>query len=264
MSEIEKPILTVGQDQFLKGKSFDTYKKKLEVLSRAYSANAMKTINGFSLDSEDQYRALFEAVFSGVWEVDTGMRYVNITQSLGLPSFLVCRRDEFGDYVRGADGHIAWDIVSDLDGAELFTEDQIKVLVPKEFCNPVFIVRELDARKQWGTKQSFSASAAIDDVEEDELAAQIEAAPFSDPEPVVKPRPEVKSEPVSKSQRPVSSQPAVKPRPEVKSEPVVKSRPVIKSEPIVKPRPAAKAEANKKDYTKESLKIINATIDSFE
>ena len=78
----------------------------------------MKTINGFSLDSEDQYRALFEAVFSGVWEVDTGMRYVNITQSLGLPSFLVCRRDEFGDYVRGADGHIAWDIVSDLDGAE--------------------------------------------------------------------------------------------------------------------------------------------------
>lgn len=276
MSEIEKPILTVGQDQFLKGKSFDTYKKKLEVLSRAYSANAMKTINGFSLDSEDQYRALFEAVFSGVWEVDTGMRYVNITQSLGLPSFLVCRRDEFGDYVRGADGHIAWDIVSDLDGAELFTEDQIKVLVPKEFCNPVFIVRELDARKQWGTKQSFSASAAIDDVEEDELAAQIEAAPFSEPETVVKPRPEVKAEPITKSQRPVSSQPAVKPRPEVKSEsvvkprpevesePVVKSRPVIKSEPIVKPRPAAKAEANKKDYTKESLKIINATIDSFE
>ena len=30
MSEIEKPILTVGQDQFLKGKSFDTYKKKLQ------------------------------------------------------------------------------------------------------------------------------------------------------------------------------------------------------------------------------------------
>ena len=37
MSEIEKPILTVGQDQFLKGKSFDTYKKKLEVLSRAHN-----------------------------------------------------------------------------------------------------------------------------------------------------------------------------------------------------------------------------------
>ena len=51
MSEIEKPILTVGQDQFLKGKSFDTYKKKLEVLSRAYSANAMKTINGFIVSS---------------------------------------------------------------------------------------------------------------------------------------------------------------------------------------------------------------------
>lgn len=71
MSEIEKPVLTLEQDRFLKNKSFDTYKKKLEVLSRAYSANAMKTINGFSLDSEEQYKALFEAVFSGVWDVDT-------------------------------------------------------------------------------------------------------------------------------------------------------------------------------------------------
>ena len=49
MSEIDKPVLTLEQDRFLKNKSFDTYKKKLEVLSRAYSANAMKTINGFSL-----------------------------------------------------------------------------------------------------------------------------------------------------------------------------------------------------------------------
>ncbi len=48
MSEIEKPVLTLEQDRFLKNKSFDAT-KKLEVLSRAYSANAMKTINGFSI-----------------------------------------------------------------------------------------------------------------------------------------------------------------------------------------------------------------------
>ena len=34
MSEIEKPVLTLEQDRFLKNKSFDTYKKKLEVLSK--------------------------------------------------------------------------------------------------------------------------------------------------------------------------------------------------------------------------------------
>ena len=234
MSEIEKPVLTLEQDRFLKNKSFDTYKKKLEVLSRAYSANAMKTINGFSLDSEEQYKALFEAVFSGVWDVDTGMRYVNVTEIIGVSSFLSGQKDENGYYVRNADGEIVWDIV-DIDEAELFTDEQIATIVPKEYRGKSFVLRELDARKEWGEKQSVDGStASVQPVEEPIIEVEPE------PEPVVQPVPDVETNTINQQ------------------------KPVVKPDPIVKPRPMTKAEKQlqKKDYTKESIKIINATIDS--
>ncbi|WP_247950546.1 hypothetical protein [Streptococcus constellatus] len=232
MSEIEKPVLTLEQDRFLKNKSFDTYKKKLEVLSRAYSANAMKTINGFSLDSEEQYKALFEAVFSGVWDVDTGMRYVNVTEIIGVSSFLSGQKDENGYYVRNADGEIVWDIV-DIDEAELFTDEQIATIVPKEYRGKSFVLRELDARKEWGEKQSVDGStASVQPVEEPIIEVE--------PEPVVQPVPDVETNTINQQ------------------------KPVVKPDPVVKPRPMTKAEKKlqKKDYTKESIKIINATIDS--
>ncbi|WP_048800639.1 hypothetical protein [Streptococcus constellatus] len=232
MSEIEKPVLTLEQDRFLKNKSFDTYKKKLEVLSRAYSANAMKTINGFSLDSEEQYKALFEAVFSGVWDVDTGMRYVNVTEIIGVSSFLSGQKDENGYYVRNADGEIVWDIV-DIDEAELFTDEQIATIVPKEYRGKSFVLRELDARKEWGEKQSVDGStASVQPVEEPIIEVE--------PEPVVQPVPDVETNTINQQ------------------------KPVVKPDPVVKPRPMTKAEKQlqKKDYTKESIKIINATIDS--
>ena len=232
MSEIDKPVLTLEQDRFLKNKSFDTYKKKLEVLSRAYSANAMKTINGFSLDSEEQYKALFEAVFSGVWDVDTGMRYVNVTEIIGVSSFLSGQKDENGYYVRNADGEIVWDIV-DIDEAELFTDEQIATIVPKEYRGKSFVLRELDARKEWGEKQSVDGStASVQPVEEPIIEVE--------PEPVVQPVPDVETNTINQQ------------------------KPVVKPDPVVKPRPMTKAEKQlqKKDYTKESIKIINATIDS--
>lgn len=230
MSEIEKPVLTLEQDRFLKNKSFDTYKKKLEVLSRAYSANAMKTINGFSLDSEEQYKALFEAVFSGVWDVDTGMRYVNVTEIIGVSSFLSGQKDENGYYVRNADGEIVWDIV-DIDEAELFTDEQIATIVPKEYRGKSFVLRELDARKEWGEKQSVDGSTAS-------------VQPVEEPIIEVEPEPE--------------------PVPDVETNTINQQKPVVKPDPVVKPRPMTKAEKQlqKKDYTKESIKIINATIDS--
>ncbi|VUW97505.1 Uncharacterised protein [Streptococcus constellatus] len=232
MSEIEKPILTLEQDRFLKNKSFDTYKKKLEVLSRAYSANAMKTNNGFSLDSEEQYKALFEAVFSGVWDVDTGMRYVNVTEIIGVSSFLAGQKDENGYYIRNSDGEIVWDVV-DIDEAELFTEEQIATIVPKEYRGKAFVLRELDARKEWGDRQPVEDNTAtVQPVEE--TIVEVE------PEPVVQPDPAVETHTVSQQ------------------------KPVVKPDPVVKPLPMTKAEKQqqKKDYTKESIKIINATIDS--
>lgn len=217
MSEIDKPVLTLEQDRFLKNKSFDTYKKKLEVLSRAYSANTMKTNNGFSLDSEEQYKALFEAVFSGVWDVDTGMRYVNVTEIIGVSSFLAGQKDENGYYVRNSNGEIVWDVV-DIDEAELFTDEQIATIVPKEYRGKAFVIRELDARKEWGEKQP--------------------------------------SEDISEEVQPVVEEAIV----DVKTEPEPEPEPA----PIVQPAPTAetKVKQQKKDYTKESIKIINATIDS--
>ncbi len=238
MSEIDKPVLTLEQDRFLKNKSFDTYKKKLEVLSRAYSANAMKTINGFSLDSEEQYKALFEAVFSGVWDVDTGMRYVNVTEIIGVSSFLAGQKDENGYYVRNADGEIVWDVV-DIDEAELFTDEQIATIVPKEYRGKSFVLRELDARKEWGEKQpSEDISEEVQPVVE-EAVVDVKTGPEPEPAPIVQPAPTAETK-------------------------VKQQKPIVKPDPVVKPRPMTKSERQqqKKDYTKESIKIINATIDS--
>ena len=240
MSEIEKPVLTLEQDRFLKNKSFDTYKKKLEVLSRAYSANAMKTINGFSLDSEEQYKALFEAVFSGVWDVDTGMRYVNVTEIIGVSSFLAGQKDENGYYVRNSNGEIVWDVV-DIDEAELFTDEQIATIVPKEYRGKAFVIRELDARKEWGEKQpSEDISEEVQPVVE-EAVVDVKTEPEPEPEPA----------------------PIVQPAPTAETK-VKQQKPIVKPDPVVKPRPMTKSERQqqKKDYTKESIKIINATIDS--
>ena len=241
MSEIDKPVLTLEQDRFLKNKSFDTYKKKLEVLSRAYSANAMKTINGFSLDSEEQYKALFEAVFSGIWDVDTGMRYVNVTEIIGVSSFLAGQKDENGYYVRNSNGEIVWDVV-DIDEAELFTDEQIATIVPKEYRGKAFVIRELDARKEWGEKQpSEDISEEVQPVDE-EAVVDVKTEPELEPEPIVQPAPTVETNRINQQ----------------------KKAPVVKPDPVVKPRPMTKSERQqqKKDYTKESIKIINATIDS--
>lgn len=241
MSEIDKPVLTLEQDRFLKNKSFDTYKKKLEVLSRAYSANAMKTINGFSLDSEEQYKALFEAVFSGVWDVDTGMRYVNVTEIIGVSSFLAGQKDENGYYIRNSNGEIVWDVV-DIDEAELFTDEQIATIVPKEYRGKAFVIRELDARKEWGEKQpSEDISEEVQPVDE-EAVVDVKTEPELEPEPVIQPAPTVETNRINQQ----------------------KKTPVVKPDPVVKPRPMTKSERQqqKKDYTKESIKIINATIDS--
>lgn len=238
MSEIDKPVLTLEQDRFLKNKSFDTYKKKLEVLSRAYSANAMKTINGFSLDSEEQYKALFEAVFSGVWDVDTGMRYVNVTEIIGVSSFLAGQKDENGYYVRNSNGEIVWDVV-DIDEAELFTDEQIATIVPKEYRGKAFVIRELDARKEWGEKQlSEDISEEVQPVVE-EAVVDVKTEPEPEPAPIVQPAPTAETK-------------------------VKQQKPIVKPDPVVKPRPMTKSERQqqKKDYTKESIKIINATIDS--
>lgn len=232
MSEIDKPVLTLEQDRFLKNKSFDTYKKKLEVLSRAYSANAMKTINGFSLDSEEQYKALFEAVFSGVWDVDTGMRYVNVTEIIGVSSFLAGQKDENGYYIRNSNGEIVWDVV-DIDEAELFTDEQIATIVPKEYRGKAFVIRELDARKEWGEKQpSEDISEEVQPVAE-EAVVDVKTEPEPEPAPIVQPAPTADTK-------------------------VKQQKPIVKPDPVVKPRPMTKSERQqqKKEYAVEFFRMF--------
>ena len=168
------------------------------------------------------------------------MRYVNVTEIIGVSSFLAGQKDENGYYVRNSNGEIVWDVV-DIDEAELFTDEQIATIVPKEYRGKAFVIRELDARKEWGEKQpSEDISEEVQPVVE-EAVVDVKTEPEPEPEPA----------------------PIVQPAPTAETK-VKQQKPIVKPDPVVKPRPMTKSERQqqKKDYTKESIKIINATIDS--
>ena len=164
------------------------------------------------------------------------MRYVNVTEIIGVSSFLAGQKDENGYYVRNSNGEIVWDVV-DIDEAELFTDEQIATIVPKEYRGKAFVIRELDARKEWGEKQpSEDISEEVQPVAE-EAVVDVKTEPEPEPAPIVQPAPTADTK-------------------------VKQQKPIVKPAPVVKPRPMTKSERQqqKKDYTKESIKIINATI----
>ena len=144
---MNQPNLNYEQDKFLleKGK-FETYKDKWEILKSAMEAND-SPLSAFSLSSEGDYENFLLAVMSGQWTTETGKFFVNITQPIGISSFLSAERNSEG-YVYNEQGEIVFNIV-DIDEAQLFTLSEIEELIPSEYQNEKFIIPEVEAKKEW-------------------------------------------------------------------------------------------------------------------
>lgn len=158
---MNQPNLNYEQDKFLleKGK-FETYKDKWEILKSAIEAND-SPLSAFSLSSEGDYENFLLAVMSGQWTTETGKFFVNITQPIGISSFLSAERNSEG-YVYNEQGEIVFNIV-DIDEAQLFTLSEIEELIPSEYQNEKFIIPEVEAKKEW-SRSSYIPEAV--DLEE--------------------------------------------------------------------------------------------------
>ena len=158
---MNQPNLNYEQDKFLleKGK-FETYKDKWEILKSAMEAND-SPLSAFSLSSEGDYENFLLAVMSGQWTTETGKFFVNITQPIGISSFLSAERNSEG-YVYNEQGEIVFNIV-DIDEAQLFTLSEIEELIPSEYQNEKFIIPEVEAKKEW-SRSSYIPEAV--DLEE--------------------------------------------------------------------------------------------------
>lgn len=144
---MNQPNLNYEQDKFLleKGK-FETYKDKCEILKSAMEAND-SPLSAFSLSSEEDYENFLLAIMSGQWITETGKFFVNITQPIGISSFLSAEKNSEG-YVYNERGDIVFNIV-DIDEAQLFTLTEIEELIPIEYRNEKFIIPEVEAKKEW-------------------------------------------------------------------------------------------------------------------
>lgn len=144
---MNQPNLNYEQDKFLleKGK-FETYQEKWETLKSAMEAND-SSLSDFSLSSEEDYENFLVAVMSGKWTTETGKFFVNITQPIGISSFLSAEKNSEG-YVYNEQGGIVFNIV-DIDEAQLFTLTEIEELIPIEYRNEKFIIPEVEAKKEW-------------------------------------------------------------------------------------------------------------------
>ena len=144
---MNQPNLNYEQDKFLSEKgTFETYKDKWETLKSAMEAND-SPLSAFSLNSEGDYENFLLAVMSGRWATETGKFFVNITQPIGISSFLSAERNSEG-YVYNERGEIVFNIV-DIDEAQLFTLSEIEELIPSEYRNEKFIIPEVEAKKEW-------------------------------------------------------------------------------------------------------------------
>ena len=144
---MNQPNLNYEQDKFLleKGK-FATYQEKWETLKSAMETNE-SSLSDFSLNSEEDYENFLLAVMSGQWTTETGKFFVNITQPIGISSFLSAEKNSEG-YVYNERGEIVFNIV-DIDEAQLFTLTEIEELIPIEYQNEKFIIPEVKAKKEW-------------------------------------------------------------------------------------------------------------------
>lgn len=157
-SDKDLPVLNQEvSDLFFKLKvnQAETYHDKINVI--AAIQEQLKS-NAELVVDENEYQDVFEAVVLSKWQIRPSLFYVNTGQPIGKGEFL--QRNSLGE----------WNTV-DFKDATLFTQSEIDSVVPEAYRQPVFILKERDALKQWGKNGDEQALANLD---QDEVRANKE------------------------------------------------------------------------------------------
>lgn len=153
------PIITPEQEELILENSLKTYEDKLILLNKAYSKHIMPTTK-FKFSDDENIGNFIEAVMRENWEVDSGKRYINITETVGIANFLYCKRNESGE-LEIEDKETDWDAIS-FDRATLFTIDEINTKVPECYRHPSMILTEHEAEVRWSKSSKNDNSFDLD------------------------------------------------------------------------------------------------------
>ncbi|MFM0684326.1 hypothetical protein [Streptococcus suis] len=141
------PVITPSQEELILSQKHETYEQKLLILNMAYGKHVMPT-NSFTFTSDANIKQFIDAVLGGKWEVDNGLRLINITEHIGLANFLYCKRDENGKLIlEGKESD--FDTVS-FERATRFTIEELEVAIPDFYTHPSMVLTEKEAKDRWG------------------------------------------------------------------------------------------------------------------
>ena len=154
-SQIILPIITPAQEELILSQKNETYEQKLVILNKAYGLHIMPT-NSFTFTSEENIKNFIDAVLNEQWEVDSGLRLINITEHIGIANFLYCRRDENGQLI--LEGKETDFKTVMYENATLFTEEEIKTAIPEFYAHPTMVLTEKVAKERWGYIEDESPS----------------------------------------------------------------------------------------------------------
>ncbi|HFI0216270.1 TPA: hypothetical protein ACGOVI_001471 [Streptococcus suis] len=146
-SKIILPIITPAQEELILSQKNETYEQKLVILNKAYGLHIMPT-NSFTFKSEENIKNFIDAVLNEQWEVDSGLRFINITEHIGIANFLYCKRDENGQLI--LEGKETDFKTVMYENATLFTEEEIKTAIPEFYAHPTMVLTEKVAKERWG------------------------------------------------------------------------------------------------------------------
>lgn len=150
MNNIKLPVITPEQEEVIQSENIATNMDKLVIFNKAYGKHIMPT-NNFTFKDDESVGNFLSAVMLGEWKVDNGKRYINITEPMGISSFLYCKRNEKGELIVD-NMETAWDVV-DYEQATLFTIEEIETVVPTFYTNPSMILTEEEAENRWKIKE---------------------------------------------------------------------------------------------------------------
>ena len=113
-----------------------TAKEKIATITSIYLAERVEE-NPLVLDEAD-YNSLLYAVLSDKYVVDTGNYFINVGKPVGREEFL-----SLSGYNEGGEGvnTYNWDFES-FENAKLFTEEEIRTIVPEPYRNSMYIIME--------------------------------------------------------------------------------------------------------------------------
>ncbi|NQP32723.1 hypothetical protein HO924_11100 [Streptococcus suis] len=146
-SNIILPVITPAQEELILSQKNETYEQKLVILNKAYGLHIMPT-NSFTFKSEENIKNFIDAVLNEKWEVDSGLRFINITEHIGIANFLYCKRDKNGQLIlEGKESDFKTVMY---ENATLFTEEEIKTAIPEFYAHPTMVLTEKVAKERWG------------------------------------------------------------------------------------------------------------------